>query len=113
LILNGKSWPVEAVAESGMVADWNDEVEDANDDPLGRPSVWSSSNRGLLAPSGSSMVSPYFIFIYLAGGILEIPTAGGVDAGSGTSKLSRAPSASQLSSIPKRMLVLLGHGMAG
>jgi hypothetical protein len=43
-ILNGKPWPVEVVAESGMVGDLNNEVKDVNDDPFRRPSVWSSSN---------------------------------------------------------------------
>jgi hypothetical protein len=47
-ILNGKSWPVEAVAESGEMVGDNEEVEDANEEPLGRPSVWSSFNKGLL-----------------------------------------------------------------
>lgn len=76
-ILNGKSWPVEAVAESGMVGDLNDEVEDVNDDPLRCPSVWSSSNWGLLAPSGSLMISPYSSSFTSPEVSPKSPTAGG------------------------------------
>jgi hypothetical protein len=106
-MLNGKSWPVEAVAESGDMVGDNDEVEDAIDEPLGRPPARSSSNRGLLAPSRRSIISPYSSSSTSPEVSSKSPTAGGAEAGSGTSKLSPPPSASPLSSIPIRIPVLL------
>ena len=94
--LNRKSWPVEVVAESGDMVGDNDEVEDVNDDPLGRPSVWSSFNRGLLAPSGRSITSPYSSPSTSPEVSSKSATAGGADAGSGTNKLSPPPSTSPL-----------------
>lgn len=92
---------MEAVAESG---DGN-ELEDADDEPLGCPSVWNSSNRGLLAPSGRSMTSSSSLTSTEVSS--KSLTAGGANAGSGSNKLSPAPSASLLSSILMRMLELL------
>jgi hypothetical protein len=89
-----------------MVGDLNDKVKDVNDDPPQTSfrveffqlrftrTVWELND------------FPVFIFIYLAGGIPKIPHSRR-GAGSGTSKLSPAPSASPLSSTPIRMLVLL------
>jgi hypothetical protein len=102
--VNGKSCHVEVVAESRDMVGDNDEVEDVNDDPLGRHSMRSSSNRGLLAPSGRSIISPYSSSSTLPEISSKSATAGGADTGSGTGKL---PSASPLASIPMRMLVLL------
>ena len=52
-----------AVAESGNGVGDYDELEDADDDPLGCPSMWSSSNGGLLMLSGRPMI---FFLIDLA-----------------------------------------------
>ena len=83
----------------------SDELEDADDDTLGRPSVRSSSN--LLAPSGCSMTFLYSSSPTSPEVSSKFPTGGGADAGCGTTKISPAPSASPLSYITMRMLALL------
>ena len=83
----------------------SDELEDADDDTLGRPSVRSSSN--LLVPSGCSMTSLYSSSPTLPEVSSKFPTAGGADAGCGTTKISPVPSASLLLYITMRMLALL------
>lgn len=98
---------MEEVAESSDMVGDNDELEDADDEPLRCPSVWSSSNRGLLAPSGHSMMSPYSSSLTSTEVSSKSLTAGGVSAGSGSNKISPAPSASPLSSNLMRMLELL------
>ena len=69
------------------------------------PSVRSSSN--LLTPSGCSMTSLYSSSLTLPEVSSKFPTAGGADAGCGTTKISPVPSASPLLYITMRMLVLL------
>jgi hypothetical protein len=106
-INTGKSWPVEAFAESGDTVGDNEEFEDVDDDALRCPSAWSSSNKVLLAPSEPSMTSPYSSSSTSPEVSSKSLTAGGTNAGSGTNHLSPAPSASPLSSIAMRMLALL------
>ncbi|KIM80241.1 hypothetical protein PILCRDRAFT_9785 [Piloderma croceum F 1598] len=62
-ILNRNSSPVKVVAESGDMD--HDEVGGVNKDPLGCPSVLSSNNIDLLAPSVVLHNLPIFIFINL------------------------------------------------
>jgi hypothetical protein len=68
-ILNGISCHAEVVEESRDMVNDNDEVKDANDDPLGCHSVRSSSNRGLLTPSGRSIISLFRHWYERRGGL--------------------------------------------
>ena len=89
-MLKGKSWSVKGAGESGDRMGDNDEEDEAKEEPLGRPSVLSSVNRGSLASSSCErlMTSPYSSSStsILASSKSTIP--GGADTDSGINNLS-------------------------
>jgi len=84
---NRNSWDVDAVAESRDMVGGSDEVDEAYGELLGRPSVLSPVNRGMLAPSACSITSQYSSSLISPEVFSKSTTARGADAGFGINKL--------------------------
>jgi len=88
-MLNGNSWSVKGAGESVYRMGDNDE-EEAKEEPLGRPSVLNSVNRGSLVSSSSGQLrtSPYSSSSTSIPASLKSTIPGGADTDSGINNLS-------------------------